>query len=123
MSTPISQWSKTLSFLNTFFAISGITATEAIQFCYSCVSTQPGCAHFRYDWHWGIPCPRIDDVCVKLIEQTRSEVIVTRGCLSHFEGHRVDIPADKYEGCRPASKDTKLGQFTFNRIKELDTKR
>ena len=43
--------------------------------------------------------------------------------LSHFEGHRVDIPADKYEGCRQASRDVKLGQHTFNRIKELDTKR
>lgn len=102
-----------------------MTRTAQAILCYSCVGTHPGCGlgNFKYQYYTSQRCPRWDDRCVKLIEQRGSEVLVTRGCLSQFEAHRVDIPGDKYEGCRQATQDVKLGQYTFNTIKELDTKR
>merc|ERR1712109_407578 len=101
------------------------TGMEPGLICYQCVSNHPGCGLYDFDsrWYWGKICPRSDDRCVKLIEKKGADIMVTRDCLSNLEAHRVDIPADKYEGCRPASRDVKLGQYTFNRIKELDTKR
>ena len=80
-----------------------ITA-EAVMYCYSCVSTQPGesyiysaiCLHlfffclltyhflfrgcglnsFYYRWHRGHPCSRNEDRCVKLIERRGTDVMV-----------------------------------------------
>merc|ERR1719361_1794313 len=54
-------------------------------------------------------CPRYNDKCVKVIERKGAEVLVTRDCLSNLEGFRIDIPADKDEGCRPANRDVQLG--------------
>jgi len=101
------------------------TGLESGLICYQCVGTHPGCTLYNMDtrWYWGKICPRKDDRCVKLIERKGAEIMVTRDCLSNLEAHRTDIPADKYEGCRSGTHDVKLAQYTFNRIKELDTKR
>ena len=60
---------------------------------------------------------------MKLILFVAREVI-TRNCLSSIEYSRHDIPADKYEGCRPAATDIQLGHYVhYQLIKELDVKR
>lgn len=47
---------------------------------------------------------------------------ITRDCLSALS-FRTDIPADKYEGCRPAAKDIRLAHYVNHTIKEHDVKR
>lgn len=47
---------------------------------------------------------------------------LTRECLSSLT-FRSDIPADHYEGCRPAATDVRLGHYVNNSIKELDVHR
>ncbi len=49
--------------------------------------------------------------------------VITRDCLSSIKGIRTDIPADHYEGCRPATVDVKLANYVNNSIKEIDIKR
>ena len=53
------------------------------------------------------------------------QVTITRDCLSTLNsGFRTDLPADRYEGCREASQDVRLGHYIFNNtIKELDIQR
>lgn len=117
--------------------------------CYQCVSTQPGCGTpFNWLWHWTKVCPENDDVCVKIIEEKDGiytiynifknfqpfltitirikflgNQVISRDCLSSMQGLRTDIPADHYEGCRPAAVDVKLANYVNNSIKELDIQR
>ncbi|ROT66228.1 hypothetical protein C7M84_015767 [Penaeus vannamei] len=94
--------------------------------CYRCVGSHPGCGLYDFDWryYWSYQCPDPYDKCVKVIEQKGAEeLMVTRDCLSNLEGHRRDIPADRYEGCRTAAADPLLGHYIFPSIKEIDHKR
>lgn len=93
--------------------------------CYQCVSSHPGCGLYDFDWryYWSHYCHDANNKCVKLIEQKGVDIKVTRDCLSNLEGHRRDIPADRYEGCRPAAKDPLIGQYIFPSIAEIDHKR
>jgi len=92
--------------------------------CYRCVSTHPGCGEvFDWRWYWSYTCPGYNDKCVKIVERKGADVLITRDCLSNLEGYRRDIPADRFEGCRPAANDVKLSHYTFPEIKELDIKR
>uniref|UniRef100_A0A1B6GJT0 Uncharacterized protein n=1 Tax=Cuerna arida TaxID=1464854 RepID=A0A1B6GJT0_9HEMI len=92
-------------------------------YCYQCISTHPGCQPFNWWWHWSQACPEKDDTCVKIIERKGGNEVVTRQCLSSLRAIRTDIPADHYEGCRPAATDVKLAHYVNNTIKELDIKR
>jgi len=93
--------------------------------CYSCVSSQPGCTESGVNWltHSGITCRKEDDKCVKIIDRKGSDVTITRDCLSNLVGMRQDIPADHFEGCRSRASIPKLGVFVFNEVKELDLKK
>nr|CAG4638838.1 EOG090X0I2F [Cyclestheria hislopi] len=92
--------------------------------CYRCVSTHPGCGSvFDWRWYWSYTCPKANDKCVKIIETKGADTVITRDCLSSLQGIRRDIPADTYEGCRPAAEDVRLAQYVFNDIQELDIRR
>lgn len=50
-------------------------SAHANLWCYSCVSSQPGCEEYSVNWliHHAITCPREDDKCVKIIERRGGE--------------------------------------------------
>ncbi|XP_047363431.1 uncharacterized protein LOC124954474 [Vespa velutina] len=92
--------------------------------CYRCNSNHPGCGTpLNWLWYWGESCPEYDDKCVKIIERKGAETIITRECLSSVRSFRTDMPADHYEGCRPAAKDLRLGHYVNNSIHQLDIHR
>ncbi|XP_065345313.1 UPAR/Ly6 domain-containing protein crim [Cloeon dipterum] len=101
-----------------------IHTADAGTYCYRCVSTHPGCSTpFNWYWHTGQWCPEEDDICVKITERKGPIEVITRDCLSAVKPFRTDIPADRYEGCRFASKDVKLAHYVNNSIAELDIRR
>jgi len=108
-----------------FILISLTSNVSCNLWCYSCVSTQPGCTLDEVNWliHSAISCPRKDDKCVKIIDRKGSDLTVTRDCLSNVIPFRRDIPADRFEGCRPAAEQPKLAVYVENSVDELDLKR
>ncbi|XP_037086549.1 uncharacterized protein LOC119107242 [Pollicipes pollicipes] len=105
--------------------VAGMQIQESLAiWCYQCVSTHPGCGEdFSPQLYWSISCPTPWDVCVKVTEKKGADTLITRDCLSVLQWNRRDVPADHYEGCRRAADDPRLGLYTFNSLKELDTKR
>ncbi|XP_018800989.1 PREDICTED: uncharacterized protein LOC108976384 [Bactrocera latifrons] len=105
-------------------AILAIREASAI-WCYRCTSATPGCGE-KFNWRGigflGEQCPESNDICVKIIEKRGAQETITRDCLSALS-FRTDIPADKYEGCRPAAKDIRLAHYVNHTIKEHDVKR
>ncbi|CAG2103185.1 unnamed protein product [Medioppia subpectinata] len=93
--------------------------------CYKCVSSEPGCTVDAVNWfiHSAITCPRSDDKCVKIIDRKGSDLLITRDCLSNIIPFRRDIPADRFEGCRPAATQPKLAVYVDNSVRELDLKK
>ncbi|OWR52471.1 uncharacterized protein LOC116766544 [Danaus plexippus] len=94
--------------------------------CYQCTPATPGCME-PFNWrgigYLGSLCPDREDICVKLIERKGAQEVITRDCLSNFKAIRKDIPADTYEGCRPAVPDVTLAHYVNNSIKQIDIKR
>lgn len=93
--------------------------------CYRCTSATPGCGD-KFNWrgigYLGERCPEEDDICVKVTEKRGAKKTIIRECLSALY-FRTDIPADKYEGCRPSAKDVRLAHYVNHTIKEHDVKR
>ncbi|XP_033217187.1 uncharacterized protein LOC117172968 [Belonocnema kinseyi] len=114
------MWTKAVC---VFFLLSLLAKEGESIYCYRCNSNHPGCGD-QLNWlYWAESCPEYDDKCVKIIERKGAEIIITRECLSSVRGFRTDMPADRYEGCRAAAKDVRLGHYVNNSIHELDIHR
>ncbi|TDG43965.1 hypothetical protein AWZ03_009600 [Drosophila navojoa] len=111
--------------LTVLLLIVGFVHEGAAIWCYRCTSATPGCAD-NFNWRGigflGEQCPESNDICVKVTERRGAKETITRDCLSALN-FRTDIPADKYEGCRPAAKDVRLAHYVNHTIKEHDVKR
>uniref|UniRef100_A0A1B0AEH0 Uncharacterized protein n=1 Tax=Glossina pallidipes TaxID=7398 RepID=A0A1B0AEH0_GLOPL len=111
-------------FLPLFFVLLASRSGSAI-WCYRCTSSTPGCGE---DFNWrgigylGEKCSEDEDICMKVIERRGAKEIITRDCLSSLS-FRTDVPADKYEGCRPAANDVHLADYVNHTTKEHDVKR
>lgn len=107
------------------FILSLLMKESLAIWCYRCTSATPGCGE-NFNWRgigfFGEQCPESEDICVKVIERRGAQQTIIRECLSALS-FRTDIPADKYEGCRPAAKDVRLANYVNHTIKEHDVKR
>lgn len=65
----------------------------------------------------------IINILIVFLIYISAETMITRDCLSSVRSFRKDIPADRYEGCRPAAKDVQLGHYVNNSIWQLDIHR
>ncbi|XP_059620375.1 uncharacterized protein LOC132264276 [Phlebotomus argentipes] len=114
------------TFLTILLSLATFHKAAAI-WCYRCTSATPGCGLYDFNWRGigflGEQCPEDDDICMKVIEKKGASETVIRDCYSSLRSYRTDIPADRYEGCRTASKDVHLANYVNNSIRELDVQR
>lgn len=66
---------------------------------------------------------KFTDAVIHSRQLISGQEVITRDCLSSLKGIRTDLPADTYEGCRPATVDVKLANYVNNTIKEIDIQR
>lgn len=91
-------WIGGQSFILSFFLSFFLHTAQGNLWCYSCVSSQPGCEEYSVNWliHHAITCPREDDKCVKIIERRGGEcgaLILQGDSPMWFKGEILLLPS------------------------------